>query len=57
MEEKLKIILLKLDESLMNAILNNPTYENAIICLTFNEAKLVFDYINLDPKIGIKSET
>jgi hypothetical protein len=56
MEERLKLILLKLDESLMNAILYNPTYENAIICLTFDEAKLIMDYLNLNPKIGIKSE-
>jgi hypothetical protein len=40
----------------MNAILHNPTYEKAIICLSFEDAKLIFDYINLDPKIGFKSE-
>jgi hypothetical protein len=56
MEERLKVILGKLDESLMNAILHNPTYEKAIICLSFEDAKLIFDYINLDPKIGFKSE-
>jgi hypothetical protein len=56
MEEKLKLILLKLDESLMNAILHNPSYQNAIICLTFDEAKLVLDYLNLNPDIGTKSE-
>jgi len=56
MDEKLRAILLKLDESLMNAILHNPTYQNAIICLTFDEAKLILDYLNLNPNIGIKSE-